>query len=246
MRLTFRFFKEGVLRIPINYNQIIQGIIYDNLEKELAEFVHERGYRFEKRSFKLFTFSRILGKTRIRDGYIEVFSPFKLVVSSPKEDILCSLAENLVRMGEVHFGEENAYLEAVNVHFAPLIDRSITIKMLSPVTIYSTLSKADGSKKTYYYSPFEEEFSFLLKKNILKKYHAAYGRAPCSDDFRIEPLRVRRHDEKIVVYKGFIIKGWMGHYRLSGNPELLKLAYEAGLGGKNPQGFGCFELLEAF
>ncbi|MDN5332516.1 MAG: CRISPR-associated endoribonuclease Cas6 [Tepidanaerobacteraceae bacterium] len=47
-----------------------------------------------------------------------------------------------------------------------------------------------------------------------------------------------------VIYKDVIIKGWMGVYILKGDPVLLKIAYDAGLGSKNSQGFGCFEILE--
>jgi CRISPR-associated endoribonuclease Cas6 len=43
--------------------------------------------------------------------------------------------------------------------------------MLSPVTMYSTLTKEDKTKKVYYYSPFEEEFNRLIKEN-LRKYKA--------------------------------------------------------------------------
>jgi len=49
---------------------------------------------------------------------------------------------------------------------------------------------------------------------------------------------------KLVIYKGFIIKGWMGKFRLRGNPELIKFSYEAGLGAKNSQGFGMWEILK--
>ena len=102
---------------------------------------------YEKRSFKLFTFSRIIGKYRLINDRIEVASPFSLVISSPVEIILRALAENLVRRGEVAFGEDTAFLEAVNVHFTSEISEDIVVKMLSHVTIYSTLRADDGRKK---------------------------------------------------------------------------------------------------
>lgn len=63
----------------------------------------------------------------------------------------------------------------VKVFPEPPIQDDVTIRMLSPVTIYSTLFSANGKKKTYYYSPFEKEFSQLIRANILKKYEALYG-----------------------------------------------------------------------
>ncbi len=42
----------------------------------------------------------------------------------------------------------------------------------------------------------------------------------------------------------FLIKGWLGVYRVKSHPELIKLAWDAGIGSKNPQGFGMFEILD--
>ncbi|RKX92249.1 MAG: CRISPR-associated endoribonuclease Cas6, partial [Spirochaetes bacterium] len=42
---------------------------------------------------------------------------------------------------------------------------------------------------------------------------------------------------------GTIIKGWTGTFVLNGNRKILKLAYYTGLGSKNSQGFGMFEVV---
>lgn len=118
------------------------------------------------------------------------------------------------------------------------------IRMLSPVTMYSTLKTPTGRKKTYYFSPFESEFSELLEGNLKKKYEALYRSEPNGLSFSIEPIGVSKRDEKIIDYKGTVIKSWMGRYRLSGSLELMKLAYDTGLGAKNSQGFGCFEITQ--
>ncbi|WP_165895077.1 hypothetical protein [Tepidibacillus fermentans] len=48
--------------MPIHYQQILQGLIYRKLlSKELSEFLHNQGFFYHKRSFKLFTFSRLFG-----------------------------------------------------------------------------------------------------------------------------------------------------------------------------------------
>jgi CRISPR-associated endoribonuclease Cas6 len=56
-------------------------------------------------------------------------------------------------------------------------------------------------------------------------------------------VRVEDRDQKVTYYKKTVIKGWMGDYELSGDPALLQIALDAGLGAKNSQGYGCCELL---
>jgi CRISPR-associated endoribonuclease Cas6 len=46
---------------------------------------------------------------------------------------------------------------------------------LSPITVYSTLYTAEGKKKTYYFSPYEQEFSQLVSINLARKYRAYKG-----------------------------------------------------------------------
>jgi CRISPR-associated endoribonuclease Cas6 len=122
-------------------------------------------------------------------------------------------------------------------------EHDITPKMLSPMTMYSTLSRPDGKSKTYYYSPFEREFSSLMESNARKKYELVSKKAP--NDLRLEvvPEKVNKGNEKIMKYKGTVIKAWTGIYHMRGSPELLRTAYECGLGAKNSQGFGMIGLL---
>jgi len=243
LRIKIKFIHSGRIIVPFAYNEAIQGWIYRNLKRPLADFLHDQGFIVGKRRFKLFTFSRLLGKIKVKNEAFEVGSPFYLIVSSPYNEILQSLAENLLKKPEVEIAGQRLFIESISVEFTPELNGETEIKMLSPVTVYSTLLTGNGRKKTYYYSPLENEFAQLLKENLLKKFRAFYQKEPESADFSIEPVRVSKKDEKIVTYKGFIIKGWMGRYRLAGTPELLRLAYEAGLGAKNSQGFGCFEVV---
>lgn len=127
----------------------------------------------------------------------------------------------------------------------PEISQSELIGMLSPVTVYSTLKTADGRSKTYYYSPFEDEFSQLIEGNLKKKYALIHNReAGEIQTVCIKPVKVDKRSEKILKYKGTVIKAWRGVYSIKGDPELIRVGYETGLGSKNPQGFGCFKFLQ--
>ena len=83
-------------------------------------------------------------------------------------------------------------------------------------------------------------------KNLIKKYIAVYKKnmTDNSKNFTIKPLKVDLKRNFILTkFKNTIIKGWMGLYKISGNPELLKIAYDAGIGSKNSAGFGMWEVI---
>lgn len=254
MRLTITFQSPDLsscIKLPLHYNYALQGFIYNHISSHLAEFLHNRGYSFERRVFKLFTFSRIFGRYRLdkEKRLISFSSPVKFQLSSPLDDFIQEFAETLARSPDVSLEGNSLVVSSIEVHFSPHIRSPVIIKMLSPLTCYSTFLTGEGKKKTYYFSPFEEEFSRIVKENIVKKYVAFHQKKPSSEDFDILPLKVDKKSEKIVKYtpkenSPTVIKGWMGIYKLKGSPELIHLAYDAGLGAKNPQGFGMFEIVK--
>mgnify|MGYP001773180112 CR=1 FL=1 len=243
MRLLLELSSEGNFTVPIHYNYHIQSFLYKSISPKLAQILHNHGFPIEKRRFRLFTFSRIFGEYQIKsEGKITFVSPFKLIVSSPMKEFIEEIAEELMRRESVEILTQGVSLNSVEVSDLSIDRDRLRIKMLSPITIYSTLSRGDGKKKTYYYTPFEKEFSQLISENSRKKFRAFYEKEP-DGEIHLTPLNVNMSNQKIISYKNTVIKGWMGIYELSGSPELMKLVYDTGLGGKNSQGFGCFEIL---
>lgn len=244
MRLLLELYSEKDFVIPIHYNYYIQSFLYKSISPKLAKILHDHGFPIGKRRFKLFTFSRILGayKANMNEGKIAFASPFKLIVSSVIREFIDEVAYELMRSETVRICSQKVSLNSVEVSDFLISQDRLKIKMLSPVTIYSTLSKADGRKKTYYYTPFEREFSELVSDNAKRKFRAFYEKEP-RGDIQLAPLNVNMNNQSIISYKNTVIKGWMGIYELGGDRELMKIVYDTGLGGKNSQGFGCFEVL---
>ncbi|AMM41229.1 CRISPR-associated protein Cas6 [Candidatus Desulfofervidus auxilii] len=244
MRIEINLSAETPLILPKSHNHLLQGFIYSLLDPLLRKRLHKEGYPYEKRRFKLFTFSRLLGKVKMFKEYFQFNPPLKLIISSPKDEILQSLAEGLLKSPEVILSKNTVYIDSINVAARSSFNHKVTIKMLSPITIRSTLYGADGSKKSYYYSPFEKEFCRLIKENLRKKYKIVFNKNLGHDfEFSIKPQKVPPSCEKIIIYKGTVIKAWMGIYEIKGNPEVIALSYDTGLGAKNSQGFGCWEKL---
>lgn len=264
----------AIISLPVHYNHIVQGFIYRNLSRALATEVHDQGYQFEKRRFRFFTFSRLIGTNRIHpdDRTVRQFrGVLTLWVASPLTKILESFVSHLARAGQVMLGENELRVAAVEVPFEQFKSEDnrelaeagegsestaqqavkIQIATLSPITVYSTLLTKDGRKKTYYYSPQEPDFSRLIAANLVKKYLAlralpagnhGYSQVPVSTNgITIQPLLVSAHNQHITRYRDTTIKAWSGIYELTGTPELIRLAFDCGLGSKNSQGFGMIE-----
>jgi len=244
LRIKIDFISQSKygIRLPLHYNYLLQGFIYKNLSRHLARFIHNQGYQYEKRRFRFFTFSRLLGKFRIDRDWIIYPKICTLWIASPIIKILESFAGSLAREGCIQLGDNLCEVTSIEVPFTKKYEKEIEIRTLSPITVYSTLLTPDRKKKTYYYSPFEPEFSKLILQNLIKKYLALH---PDKKDnlqvFSITPRWVSKKNEHIIYYKKTIIKAWSGIYRIKGSQGLLELAFDSGLGSKNSQGFGMIE-----
>lgn len=234
---------KGKLSLPIQYNNLLQGLIYNNLDHALSTWLHEKGHAHGLRRFKLFTFSRLFGKTSVEKGRITFDGPAHFYLASVDAEVLGSLAEHLLRQPEVRLGNSRCRVEEVSVEPAPNLSNGDTtlLKAISPITAYSTLTTGDGGKKTYYYAPQEKEWSEALVANLGRKAKALGWASDIDRDLEsswVRPHKVSNRDQKILDFKGTVIKGWTGIYEAKLPEPYLKLAYDAGLGSKNSQGFG--------
>lgn len=248
MRVRISFSSREPLILPIHYNYIVQAFIYKNLSRDFSEFLHNQGFRLSSRSFKLFTFSRLLGRFEIlQDSRIKIYSPFELIVASPVDRFVRDFTSSLLKSSSLDIVGRKIEINEISL-LSDLNEESckdgLLIKMLSPIVAYKTYFDDKGNKKTYYFNPKENEFAELIKENLLKKaklLNIDYGERL---NFKIEPEFVLDQKYcKIMNYKGTVIKGWMGVYKLYADFPLLKVAYDTGLGSKNSQGFGCFEII---
>jgi CRISPR-associated endoribonuclease Cas6 len=241
MRLTITLEPQSTVSLPINYGYILSSLIYNNLPHN-SRFVHNTGFLYEKRKFKLFTFSRLRGLYLLRNVTEITFNgKFDFIFSTAVDGIANDFAKSIIGNENVRLGDTDLKVSSVYVHKEPEFDDEILLRTISPLTIYSTLLTGEGKKKTYYFSPYEPEFSSLIDRNLRKKYFALHNEQNHGKTIEIIPMG--RQKEVIAKFKETIIKGWLGIYKMRGDHELLKLAYDAGVGGKNSEGFGCFELV---
>lgn len=233
------------IMLPIHYNELIQKIIYKNLPKLLSTFLHDIGFRYNNKPIKLFTFSKIFSnKIKLYKNYIFFSNTISIFISSPIEIIIKILRENLLKNEIIKLNVNKLKVDEIKTVPNPKFENIMKIKTLSPITIYKTIIKND-KKYTNYIFPNDNEFNYLIKENIKKKYVIIQGIIDknISLDFQLEirPINIKN---KILKYKNFIIKGIEGELELATDkPEIIEKVYDAGLGAKNSQGFGMFQII---
>ena len=229
--------------LPINYNHIVQAMIYNQLDEKVSKFLHEEGFKKEKRTYRLFTFSRLKGDYSLdgRNGQIKFNGPIKLVISSPYSDFSNSIGNGLLSNRTIRLGNNELEVKQLAVEKEIVDNNEIKIETMSPITVYSTLLRGDGKKFTYYFNPKEKEFSEIISNNLKNKYKAFYMMEPPEGDVKIESVGTSKMS--IINYKNFVIKGYMGRFYIKGPKELLQMGVGAGLGSKNSQGLGCIKMI---
>lgn len=255
MRIRIAFTGESRhLLVPVSHGYYLQSYIYASVSKTLATRLHDEGWKYGKRRFKMFTFSPLtadhvervmIASERTPDQPVHPFlrlsSPCWFVLSSPENQILQELAQGLLNERTARIGNNLLQLESVAVLPPPVVPdgpaTTVDIHTLSPITVYKT----DETGHTTYFSPHDAAFAPYIRENARRKSAAYTGHEPDLDGFGILPLDPRDHPVTIN-FKGTMIRGYAGHFRLSGNTELLRFLYDTGLGSKNSEGCGMIEL----
>ena len=248
MRIKVELASNQETILPIHYGHIVQGLLYKNLsDRQYSDFLHKTGYWQGNKQFKLFTYSRLLAPfTLDKRGTITFKPPIHLIISSAVEQFITDVAETLIKSDFQVLGNNRLEIGSITVEREPRFGESAKIKMLSPMVAYSTSHPDEKTKRTDYYSPWQNRFEEIVRANLIVKYQLLYGGKPSDDTLQVIPNGNGSQEQRfkaVVNYKGTYIVGYNGIYWLKGNPDLIKVAYDTGLGSKNSQGFGCWEVV---
>ena len=240
---------EG-LTLPVNYNHLLTGVIYHFLNAsnpEYASFLHDDGYFFAGKRFKLFTFSQLMAERRqIIEGKIHFGSVLSWYVSSPVERFLSHFADTLLTERRLSLGKHQLQVKDVSVPRMPCFQPEMRFRCLSPI-VMTTVREYNGKPSMSYCRPNDAAFSNLIRQNLLRKHETIYGHAPHDDalEFAFDQHYIQKRQGRVtrlVDYKGIKIKGVMCPFRVSGSVALIQTGYECGFGDKNGAGFGMVEI----
>lgn len=243
MRLHIVWTAERPVLLPWNYLHLLHGFLYAAIKKaspKLGEFLHEQGFVVGGHRYKLVTFSLLFPKAAepTNDG-LEMLPPIHWWVSSPLLAPMEALAFTLLTEGEARLGKVNLTVERVEVEEPPKFEERCLFQSLSPI-VASTGVRKRGKIEHRFLSPEEQDFWRVLETNLRRKATVLGIEASPN---ALQFAREGEWRSKLFEVQGTKVRGWEGKFWVEGDPELIRIGYEAGFGERNAQGFGMVKLV---
>lgn len=239
MQITVTFRGKNI-SLPIATGETIQGLIYRGIstDPDFSGQIHNYGKKAGKRCFKLFTFSELRGRYEIKCDRIVYASEAALDIRSADAYFIQLLFTYFTCNRSLRLGDNDVEVSDLTLTDFGVYSDTLRIRTLSPITVYVT--KSDGH--TSYFSPLQEEFYALIRANTKRKWTSCND-SDITRSFSVEPVEGSRFIKRATRFKDTYITAWHGSFILRGEPRVLNFLYNTGLGSKNSQGFGMFEII---
>lgn len=223
--------------IPYDYQYAMASMLYHRLAEgnvELANEIHSH------QNFKFYTFSNLVLQGKREDVRGLAFREADFILTSPDPLFIKSFAEGLLSKPEFHLGSINLYINEIRILPQMSIRDECLFKTISPVYI-KTKRRVDDKLQEWDLYPKDGKFYENVHKNLLERYEEFF-KTKLDDDF-FEITDISDFKGKRIKIAGSYRRCSLMIFKINGSPELLKFAYDAGLGEKNAMGFGCLEVV---
>lgn len=171
------------------------------------------------------------------------FNETHFFLSSPDTVFIKSFSEGLLQDPEFRLHNEKFVVMKVEILEKPSFDSRCMFHTLSPIFTKTTREKNEELVEWELY-PKDGKFHENIHNNLVKRYIEFYKKTPENDHFEIlnikdfKPKRIRIGNGERATFRRCSLMT----FTVEANDELLRFAYDAGLGEKNAMGFGCIEV----
>lgn len=112
----------------------------------------------------------------------------------------------------------------------------------TPIVANGAVSSAPGSDKV------APAYEAQIRRSLVEKYIRVHRVKPKNDRvaFRFDSEYLARHPRggaKRISWRGRSVAGVLAPFTLSASPELLRIAWECGIGDRADKGFGFAEII---
>ena len=237
MRLKLNFDLENE-SLPIQYRKSVMSFIKLSLS-EYDEQYYKKYYNDKDTIMKPYTFAIFFRNPKFENDRIIIKDKrleLNISIADYETSIILYNAFNHQKNKKFSLDKNSWTLKNINMSLDKKIDtEEITIKFMSPLVVRSHLENKD-----YYYSYNDEEFKDILKINIKQQLKITDIPINLVDSFDIVAI-----DPKKIIVKFYEkkIETTSGIFKISGDKQLLKYLYDAGMGSKRSSGFGMFQII---
>ena len=223
---------------PIQYRKSVMSFIKLALSKYNEEY-YKKYYNNKDTIIKPYTFSVFLRNPKFEDEKIIINDKrveLNISIADYETSIILYNAFNHQKNKKFSLDKNSWTLRNINMLPEKKIDtEEITIKFMSPLVVRSHLEGKD-----YYYSYNDKEFKDILKINIKQQLKISDIPEEMVENFDIAPINAKK-----VIVKSYEkkIETSTGIFKISGDKQLLKYLYDAGMGSKRSSGFGMFQII---
>jgi len=249
--------------IPINYQYELSSWIYRTIQEgdsAFGDWLHEKGYMFNGKSFKLFTFSRLQipkKQFQIKDDRlylhgVDICFYVSFLLENSAEPFITGLFRNQQLILGDRISQTKFLVRTIERLPDPEFCETMSLHLLSPLVV----NKVDG-KHGEFLRPDHNEFENLFFQNLVRKYLSSVQDLPGLGDLeglKNDPATIMKIEvltepmSKLVLIKAGTeqetkIRGYMFDFKITAPVPLIRTGYFAGFGEKNSLGFGCGEII---
>ena len=226
--------------IDLNHSYHLASLIYRSIGRSDSSLSLEL---HRPNTFKFFTFSRLMvpGK-RFRitgDKMVVESKEIHFFFSTLRDEIAVKLVEGLLEKPEVKVGEAEFVVSEIRVMEEKEVGEKEKFVTLSPVNV-TTAEHSNGKNRIIDLYPDNPRFYENIRRNLIKKYVAFYGKEP--SDARME-LTVLKSKPKRIRVKNTFHRCVEMVFVAEGSKELMEVGYKAGWGERNSMGFGMVKVV---
>lgn len=236
LKLTLKCKPDTIL--PYNYNH--------HLYKAIARAAYNPNAAGHVRDLGYFTFSQLYFEqySISADGICNLGKCVQWYISSIKAYFLEAVLKGFTEVGLIYIGDVAMPILGVEILATPEIQDSMEFSCMSPITVTCNL---DTDQSRLRYGRIEDhDFTEKLRQDLINKYYRVYDSLPTDDNLKFEfnerYISNKRRVTRLISFNGIKILGYMIPFRVTGNPELIKVGFQMGFGNRNNCGFGMVKV----
>ena len=237
MRSLIHLISDDDAVIPINYQHALSSALYAFIKEanpDLSSSLHH------SQDFKFFNFSNIKFPRAARKGpevHLRKGTHVRFNFSSPASDILEATITGMLSKGKMEILDAGFSIEKIEILQTPSFSTTATFSTLSPIHI--DMVRKNGER--WDLVPTDPEWRQRIEENSRKKYAHYFGKEYRG---RFEITDISRMNKKRINVGGQWWVSAHAQFTISAEAEMLRFLWDAGIGSKNSQGFGCLRYIE--